>query len=132
ETPEIDIHELVLLHSLVEIGAISGKEAKLERRLDAKLLMQATPCGRDRAFARTRMSAAGVRPQPAGVIFFWVALLQQDPPAPVDQEDRKGAMQEPRAVHGLLAGCPDGAISFVDQDQSLVCHLPRALSLAAL
>src|SRR5262249_55579280 len=94
--------------------------------------MEPPPRRRDGALARTRMAAAGVRPEPARMIFAPVALLQQEAALVVDHEDRERAVQEPAAMHGLLAAGADRAVAFVDQDQLLVGHQRGALSFSAL
>src|SRR5215470_1977835 len=71
------------------------------------------------------MAAAGIRPQPARMILLAAALLQQEPPALIDQKDREGAMKEPLAVDRVLAGGADRAIALVDQDQLFIGHIGR-------
>ena len=103
--------------------------------------MQPPAGGRDRALARARMAAAGVRPQSARVIFLLAALLQHDLSLGVGEEDREGAVQETLAVDQVLAVGADGMVAFVDQDQLFVSHVGeiwpaahafRAASFAAL
>jgi hypothetical protein len=56
------------------------------------------------------------------VILFEAALLEQNPPALVDDENRKGAMEETGLVHGGLAGRSDRTVVFIDQDELLFGH----------
>src|SRR6266568_415119 len=123
QAPEEHIDVFVLLHAVIEIGAIAAEESERQCRGDAELLMQPPAGRRDRALARTRMAAAGVRPQSARVIFLAVALLQHDLSLRISEEDREGAMQETLAVDQVLAVGADGMVAFVNQDQLLVSHL---------
>src|SRR5262245_19348931 len=122
QRPEIDVDEFVLLPAVVEFCAVTREKSERQVAGHAQLLVEPPPRRRDGALAGAWMSAAGIRPQPARVIFFRIALLQQDPPALVDHEDRERAVQEPGAVDGGLAARPGGAVALVDQDQFLVAH----------
>src|SRR5436305_1904585 len=72
---------------------------------------------------RARMPAAGVRPQPARMVFARIALLQQDAAAIIEHEDRERAMQAALAMDRLLGGGAERAVALVDQDQGLVSPL---------
>ena len=87
--------------------------------------MEPATGGRDRTLAGTGMSATGIRPQAARVIFPRMPLLQHNAPLLIDQEDREGAMQQPRAVDGILTPDADRAVVFVDQDQRIIGHAYR-------
>src|SRR5712691_83227 len=122
ERPEIDVNEFVLVHAVVELGPVAREEAKRQIAGDAEFLVEPPARRRDGSLARARMPAAGIRPQSARVIFFRIALLQENPTAVVDDEDRESAMQQARAVNGGLAAGAGGAVALVDQDQLLVDH----------
>ena len=122
QRPEIDIDEFVLLHAAVEIGTIAAVESERQRRGDAELLGQPPARRHQRGLAGARMPAAGIRQQPTGVIFLAAAPLQQDAALIVRNEDRECAMQPARAMHRRFSAGADGAIIFVDQDQSFFSH----------
>src|SRR5215831_15986023 len=65
EPPEIDVDELVLLHAVVELGAVTGKKAERQRGANTKLLVEPAARGGNGALTRPRMAAAGIRPQAA-------------------------------------------------------------------
>ena len=121
ESSEIDVDELVFVHAVAELGLVAGEKA--ERQLARHPQLFSEPAARrdQGAFARARMAAAGVRPQPARVIFFRTALLQHDPSLVVHHEDRERAVQQAAAVNGGLAAGAGGAVVLVDQDELLFC-----------
>src|SRR6267142_3118636 len=132
KAPEKHIDVFVLLHAVIEIGAIAAEKSERQRRADAERFMQPPAGGRDRALARARMAAAGVRPQSARVIFLLAALLQHDLSLGVGEEDREGAVQETLAVDQVLAVGADGMVAFVDQDQLFVSHVGEISPLLML
>src|SRR5262249_19796299 len=102
-----------------ELGVVAGEESERQVAGDAELLVEAPARRGDGALARTRMPAARIRPQPARVIFLRIALLQPDPPAIVNDEDRERPVKPPGTMHRGLAGLARGGVAFVDQDEVL-------------
>src|SRR5262245_4683584 len=85
EPAEKDIDILVLVHAVIELGPIAAEESERQCAGDTELLAEPAAGPRDRALARPRMAAAGVRPQAARMILLAAALLQQQAPALIDQ-----------------------------------------------
>jgi hypothetical protein len=114
---EQDRHRLVLDEAILEPCFITGVKAERERSGEPELFAEPPLSGRDRAFSPAGMSAAAVRPQTAGMILGRMPPLQKDPPGPVHEKDREGAVSKPPLVHLPLAQRSDGSVSAVDQDQ---------------
>src|SRR3954464_7249023 len=110
---------------MVEAGLVAREKAERQRRRDTKFFAEPPARRRGRALARTRMAATGVRPQAAGVIFAAVALLQKNPAALIDDEDRERAVEEAGAMHVHLAAGADGTIALVDENQWLAGGRPH-------
>src|SRR5262249_15324015 len=109
--------ELVLDEARSYVGAVEEREGEVERAVQPELLPQTAVRRVRRPLARPRMTATGVRPQAAGVVFLERALLQQHlRPGRVEDEDRDGAVQPAVGVHVRLRGGSDLAIVFVDEN----------------
>src|SRR3979490_293527 len=56
------------------------------------------------------------------MVFLRGALLQQNPSALVDDENRERAVERTRTMDSHFPARPDGAVGFVDQDQLFFGH----------
>ncbi len=78
--------------------AVVQHEQRFERAGDAHLLREPPMRGVGDAFARQRMRAAGIGPQPAGMILGRVPALQQELAVGIAHQRRDGAMAQPAPV----------------------------------
>src|SRR5215208_3018323 len=94
-----DVVVLVLDERAVQLRAVEELERLAQLAVEAHLLAQPTPRGVPRRLARARVAAGRVRPEPRRVVLVRRALLHEQAPPPVEDEDREGAVQRARAVH---------------------------------
>lgn len=116
------VHDLVLAQSIVEVRAIMQGSESGERARYAHFLFEPPRRRRGDIFARPRMPATGVRPEPARVIFIGRSLLEQHAPRAIPDEDRKCAMQSACPVRIELLGNANLSVGRIDQNNELVFH----------
>ena len=117
------VHHLVL-EELSDRRGIFGDADMRQRHAEAELLHHPPRGAVGRAFVPARMRAAGIRPQPAGMVFGVRALLQEQAIARPD-EDRD------RQVAGVLdmrveLANPVAAAALVKADYRLQVRRPRS------
>src|SRR5215218_3287812 len=88
-----DVVVLVLDERAVQLRAVEELERLAQLAVEAHLLAQAPTRGRARGLARARVAAGRVRPQARRVVLVGRALLHEQAPAAVEDEDREGAVQ---------------------------------------
>jgi hypothetical protein len=93
-----------------------GSKSSLEGCRNAEFLKESSVSGPADRLTPARMTAAGIRPQFAGVILGWMTLLKKNPPATVNQKDREGSMKKAPLVHCALAERGQDSIHPIDQD----------------
>ncbi len=81
------------MHSIVKSSLIAGEKAESQGCVETELLAEPPVRRLQSALASFGVSATGVRPKTTRVILSRVTLLEKKPPLPVNQEDRKGAVQ---------------------------------------
>src|SRR5438552_451934 len=76
------------------------------------------------------MAAAGIRPQPAGMVFLAATLLQQDAPLLVDDENRECPVQQPLLMNGNFARRPKRAVALIDENQGFIVEGAKSFARA--
>src|SRR5262245_58370477 len=128
------VDNLMLDQAVVEFGTIADNEKGHERAGNSHFLHQAPPRRSIHLLSRPRVAAAGVGPQPPGMIFVAMPLLQEQAPALVPELNGDRAVQATLSVRRELWRHADGAIIGIDEDHLLrldpVHHdVPRCTAL---
>jgi len=108
----------------VELGVVLKFEQKLQFAAYPEFFIQSSPSCDTHGFGSARMTAAAVRPIQRPEPLGWRALLQQQLPSAIEDQQRKRPVQNPptRVTLGL-AQVAQPAVGFVYQDQSVrICH----------
>ena len=114
---EVHMDDFVFDQAVWQGGAIAGAKGEPHGGFRAQFLGESAPGGRQGPFARPGMTAAGIRPQTAGVILGLAAALEQQPAVIVDEEDGECAMQQTGGMYGRLAGPAHGPVAGVHEYQ---------------
>jgi hypothetical protein len=107
---------LVLNHRIRQDGAVRKRKGIIERALEAHLLMQTALRSIVDRLSGTRMAAARVRPQRAGMILVHVTLLKEKPPLRIEYEYRERPVQPSLFVSLKLVGHAHGFVLCVYQN----------------
>ncbi len=83
--------------------------------MKSQLLGQAPCCAILWGLPGVRMTAAGVRPETAGVILAGGTSLEEEATGWVEEKNRKGAVKEPLGVRTELLGGADRPVILVHQ-----------------
>ena len=123
------MHDLVLGHAAVKLGAVGDGAERGEGADEAHLLFEPPVRRRPDVLPRAGMAATGIGPQSAGVIFADVTLLQQLAAHAVPHDHREGTMEGAGAVRLELAGGADNLVARIDEDHQLLLIAHGGLSL---
>ena len=114
---EEDVNDFVFGEAVGQSGAVARAEGVTQLGTRAEFFAEAAACRRKCALTRARVTAAGIRPQPAGVILGATALLEQHAAIGLDEEDGKRPVPQARLVHRPFFRAADGAVAPVHEDQ---------------
>src|SRR5580700_2233344 len=110
--------QLLLRARRIELRTILEFEQEMQRTTQAKLLLQTAVDRRLHSLGPTRMAAATVRPVQRPEPLGRRALLQQQLAVSIEDQQRKGAMQNAVTTMTLsLAQVADFAVGFIHQDE---------------
>ena len=111
-----DVVELVFLQVAPNIGSIREAEDPIERARKAHLFLQPALGRIGKRFARTRVAAAGVGPQAAGMVLVGVPLLEEEAVVSIEHKHRKRAMEPALGVGFELVCRSKRTVVGIDKD----------------
>ena len=107
---------VLVLRQVVPYGqAVRFLKNGRESSAEAEFFGQAAQSALQGRLAGVRVAATGVRPQAPGVVLVRGALLNEEAPPRVKNEDRECAVKEAFGVGPEFAGGPKRTVVFVDQ-----------------
>lgn len=118
---------LVLNEPVQEFHFVDEAENFFELRIKPHLFFEPAVRGPEHGFARPGMTAAGIRPQPSGVVLAARSTLQEKFSSRVKDEDGKGAVKQTLTMGNKLAHRPNLPIARINKNNLFGFHAARWL-----
>lgn len=111
-----DMHDFIFNQIVRHFSAVIHRKDECERADNAHLFGQSSNSGVDGALARAWMAATGVRPKPSRMVFSGSALMQQDAPTLIANDNGYGSVPQSNAMRLKLGRRSDRDVVGVDND----------------